>query len=169
MAKVGDFAVATDGRRLLAIKGIDAEERKDFPIVVPWINREPEGAEIPFARLVECAGEFQLTTERACDECDGRGNIRRMCDYCPEEHDCKCDCGGGRIVNRPKSRTCNIGPAIIDLQMLSGVLPHLKSKTVRIDAPGKTEKVMIFGDGWVFLVMPTMYETATKTLDLGKA
>lgn len=152
MAYVKGCTIATDGHRFLAVRQKLAKpptgQYPNFPD--DWLAYDgTRGVEVSALELLKFIGKSGPT----CENCDGDGVVTRECGHCGQhEHQYTCnECYGAGITKRP----VHIGPALVNANLLSDVLPLLNLEgTVRIEATDEVSRVSILATEWVCAVMP---------------
>jgi hypothetical protein len=189
------WACATDGRRLLAVRGDHG-----FPLWSDAVPTAPDAAQVlirPKSQAVPvsiaalrafagvptdtpepcptCDGEGRIT----CAKCEGQGSEPCTC-HCGDDHDAECaDCDGSGTLPCPtckpheqqQLRPARIGGSMFCRNVVgraTAALPDVPALWAQ-DAPERAG--WLFGDGWVVLMMPLRDtgQTGVPVFDLSAA
>lgn len=176
------WAVATDGRVLVAVSGIAPAGFPPAPAdqlrtLTGLLTPSHPGTTTDLAALrawaeppqwpgpdpcPQCTG----TGAVRCETCDGTGLVDCVCASCEHEHEAECRAcrhgqaacaacdGTGHQGGRLPVRPGWIGPALINRELLARALAQLPGETVTLAAPGPRDPLSVDSPGWRVVVMP---------------
>lgn len=163
------YAWSTSGNILLFLKGLfDYSFNDKDAKISDWA--EPQ-SKAPFVTSLSglrvFAGGMACSTCREtgrvdCDACEGKRGDDCDCPTCGTPHSIECDhCENGEIqcpncANDPvrEGYLCDIP---INRALLGKLLRGAPGVEVKIHTAGIEQRVQIFGDGWIGLIMPMRY------------
>lgn len=194
---VGDWAVATDGHMLLAVRNDDVAEYNSLAPVAavrPWLDEAPSGAVVSLVELRAFAGD--PTWESRCDECDGTGQIDCVvcegngtvactCAECGNEHTRNCSECDGAAGKKFGCENCGstghttelvgsvdpvaVAGVSVDPRRLARLLACSPTgETVQVAARDGGTALALWGDGWCARLM-ALTGAPTRTFDEARA
>lgn len=171
---VDDYAVATDGRMMLTLAGVEAPPPHEGAPVAQartWLAEAPSGRVVSLAALRAFAGG--AVWESPCPECDGIGKLAGcpecagtkrivcVCLECDNEHERDCECVGTtlaceecRASGKTSELTGEAEPvrvegATVDRRRLARLLACAPDgESVRVAAVDSDQCLALWGAGW---------------------
>lgn len=181
--RIGDWSVASDGHRLLAIL-----EDYGLPVcaktrgVDEWLKEEVTGVAVPMTTLREFVADIKMqkdclkcsgTGKVNCDECGGKFRTECECPKCGDTHEGECnECNLGKqtCMDCDANRSGNfaahgrISGCLVNRKLLALPFRSLPESLVYIHATAPEEMLRFYGNGWRLYVMPMRDYGGEKTI-----
>ena len=160
------WRAATNGQRVVAVRtpGAPVSTAPECLPIIAFIDPSMRGA-VPVdpSALQEWIGAAWVPptpVEGPCAECHADGEIQEHeCADCEHLIDCpSCEGTGTQRATRHRPRRPGvIGVAVVDLELLADIWPHLTPGPVLVRVTGASGPIYFAGPDWRVVVMPLSY------------